>query len=59
VATYAMCQFIAAPALDILSDRFGRRPILLICLLDSVLGFLILGIGGALWVLFWVASWMV
>ncbi|OJV99270.1 MAG: hypothetical protein BGO39_17280 [Chloroflexi bacterium 54-19] len=48
---YAICQFIAAPALGILSDRYGRRPILLICLVGSTLGYLIFGIGGALWVL--------
>lgn len=49
---YAVCQFAAAPGLGALSDRFGRRPILLICLLGSAVGFLLLGIGGALWVLF-------
>ena len=49
---YAVCQFIAAPGLAAISDRLGRRPILLICLLGSALGFLLLGIGGALWVLF-------
>jgi len=52
MASYAICQFIAAPGLGLLSDRFGRRPILLICLSGSVLGYLIFGIGGALWVLF-------
>lgn len=50
-ATYALCQCIAAPALGVLSDRFGRRPLLLLCLLGSALGYLLLGIGGALWVL--------
>ena len=48
---YAVCQFIAAPGLGALSDRFGRRPILLICLLGSAVGYLLLGFGGALWVL--------
>jgi DHA1 family tetracycline resistance protein-like MFS transporter len=51
-ASYALCQFIAAPGLGVLSDRFGRRPLLLICLLGSVLGYLLFGIGGGLWVLF-------
>ncbi len=51
-AIYAVCQFIAAPALGALSDRFGRRSILLICLLGSAVGYLLLGLGGALWVLF-------
>ena len=49
---YAVCVFFAAPALGALSDRYGRRPILLICLLGSTIGYLIFGMGGALWVLF-------
>jgi DHA1 family tetracycline resistance protein-like MFS transporter len=51
-AAYAICQLIAAPGLGVLSDRFGRRPILFICLLGSAFGYLILGLGGALWLLF-------
>jgi len=51
-SVYAVCQFIAAPGLGALSDRFGRRPILLLCILGSAGGYLLLGIGGALWVLF-------
>ncbi len=51
-ATYAICQLLAAPGLGVLSDRFGRRPILFICLLGSAFGYLILGLGGALWLLF-------
>lgn len=51
-ATYALFQFIAAPGLGALSDRYGRRPLLLICLIGSAIGYLIFGIGGALWVLF-------
>lgn len=49
---YALCMFFAAPGLGALSDRYGRRPILLICLLGSTIGYLFLGIGGALWILF-------
>ncbi len=51
-AIYALCQFIAAPGLGLLSDRFGRRPLLMICLLGSVAGYLMFGFGGALWILF-------
>lgn len=40
----------AAPVLGVLSDRYGRRPLLLICLLGSTLGYLLFGLGGALWV---------
>lgn len=38
--------------LGFLSDRYGRRPILLVSLLGSAAGYLIFGYGGALWVLF-------
>ena len=51
-SVYAFCVFFAAPGLGTLSDRHGRRPILLICLLGSAAGYLVFGIGGALWVLF-------
>ncbi|MBS1775981.1 MAG: MFS transporter [Bacteroidetes bacterium] len=52
VAVFAICQFFASPVFGALSDRFGRKPILLISLLGSAVGYLLLGIGGALWVLF-------
>lgn len=52
MSVYALCVFLAAPVLGSLSDKYGRRPILLLCLLGSAIGYLIFGIGGALWVLF-------
>lgn len=51
-SVYAACVFFAAPGLGALSDRYGRRPVLLVCLLGSAIGYFIFGIGGALWVLF-------
>ena len=51
-SVYAVCVFFVAPGIGALSDRYGRRPVLLICLLGSAIGYLIFGIGGALWVLF-------
>ncbi|HEX4055636.1 MAG TPA: MFS transporter [Tepidisphaeraceae bacterium] len=41
---YSGCQFIAAPILGAISDRFGRRPVLVFSQLGSSLGYLLLGI---------------
>ena len=49
---YAGAMFFATPALGKISDRVGRRPVLLISVLGSAIGYFVFGIGGALWVLF-------
>ncbi len=49
---YAGAQFFAAPALGKISDRLGRRPVLLVSVFGSAVGYFIFGMGGALWVLF-------
>ncbi|EYB66581.1 major facilitator superfamily transporter [Deinococcus phoenicis] len=51
-AAYAFLSFFSAPVLGALSDAYGRRPILILSLLGSALGYLVFGIGGSLWVLF-------
>lgn len=51
-ALFAFCEFIASPTLGLLSDRFGRRPVLLLSMAGSAIGYLLLGWGGALWILF-------
>jgi len=43
IASYSMCQFLAAPLLGNLSDSYGRRPVLLYSQFGSLLGFLLLG----------------
>jgi DHA1 family tetracycline resistance protein-like MFS transporter len=45
-ATYSGCQLICAPILGRLSDRFGRRPVLLVSLAGSAAGFAIMLLGG-------------
>ncbi|MBC1457333.1 MFS transporter [Listeria newyorkensis] len=52
MSVYAICMFFSAPVLGALSDRYGRRPILIVSLLGAAIGFFVFGIGGALWVLF-------
>ena len=52
VSLYSFCQFFAAPVLGAISDKYGRRPILLFCLLGSAIGYILFGIGGSLTILF-------
>jgi DHA1 family tetracycline resistance protein-like MFS transporter len=40
---YSACQFIAAPILGSMSDRWGRRPVLVFSQIGSVLGYVLLG----------------
>ena len=52
IATYAVLQFLFAPVLGNLSDRYGRRPLLLISLFLFGINYLIAGLATSLWVLF-------
>ena len=52
IAVYALMQLIGAPILGRLSDRFGRRPILLISIFGTFLGFVLFGFATSLWMLF-------
>lgn len=52
VASYAAAQLIGAPILGRMSDRFGRKPVLLISLAGTFIGFLLLGFANSLAMLF-------
>lgn len=43
-SVYSVCQFIGAPVLGLMSDRFGRRPVLALSQAGSALGYLMLGV---------------
>lgn len=49
---YSVAQFFAAPLLGALSDRHGRRPVLVISMFGASIGYALFGVGGALWVFF-------
>src|SRR5438132_13822800 len=51
-ASYSVMQLIFTPLLVRLSDKYGRRPILLISLLGTPAAFLALGFATTLWMLF-------
>ncbi|MFV1970587.1 MAG: MFS transporter [Acidimicrobiia bacterium] len=52
LASYSLAQLLFAPTWGRLSDRVGRRPILVITLVGSAIGSLILGLAGSILVLF-------
>jgi DHA1 family tetracycline resistance protein-like MFS transporter len=51
-ASYSVMQLVFSPILGRLSDKYGRRPILLLSLTGTGLGFLVLGFATTLWMLF-------
>jgi len=51
-AIFSLCQLIAAPALGDLSDRQGRRPVLIFSLLGTVVSFVMLALAQTLTMLF-------
>ena len=51
-ATYPLMQFVGAPILGRLSDRFGRKPVLIVSQIGTLAGFILLGFANTLWLLF-------
>ncbi len=48
---FAVMQFLFGPTVGNLSDRFGRRPVLLISLLVMALDYLVMAVAGTIWLL--------
>jgi DHA1 family tetracycline resistance protein-like MFS transporter len=52
ISVYALMQFMTSPVLGSLSDRYGRRPVLLLSLLGAGLDYVIMAFSPSLWFLF-------
>jgi DHA1 family tetracycline resistance protein-like MFS transporter len=48
---YAVMQFLFGPLLGGLSDRYGRRPVLLVSLAVMALDYLVMALAGSIWLL--------
>src|SRR3954471_16016459 len=51
-ASFSLCQLIASPALGDLSDRYGRRPVLVFSLAGTVVSFVMLALAHSVVMLF-------
>lgn len=55
IASYPIMQFFGAPILGVLADKYGRKKILLVSLIGTLIGYLLFAIGilnGSIWLLF-------
>jgi DHA1 family tetracycline resistance protein-like MFS transporter len=51
-ASFSLAQLVCAPLLGRLSDRIGRKPVIVISLIGTAVGSFITGAAGVLWLLF-------
>lgn len=49
--TFAAMQFLFGPVMGGLSDRFGRRPVLLVALVVMALDYVVMAVAGSIWLL--------
>ena len=52
IGLYAACQLVSGPLLGRLSDRMGRKPLLIVSQFGTLIGFLITAFAPSLWILF-------
>nr|WP_027551651.1 MFS transporter [Bradyrhizobium sp. Cp5.3] len=52
ISAYAVCQLIAGPVVGMLSDRYGRRKVLVVSQIGTFVGFVLLALAGNLTLVF-------
>ncbi|MEI6378416.1 MAG: MFS transporter [Candidatus Falkowbacteria bacterium] len=51
-SVYSLCSFFSAPFLGALSDKYGRRPVLIASIVSTAIGWLVFALANSLWLLF-------
>jgi len=51
LSIFSLCQLFASPITGKLSDRFGRKPLLLFSQTSTLIGFILLGFANNVWIL--------
>jgi len=52
IVTYALCAGLCAPHWGRLSDRLGRKPVIMICLAGAAVSYVMLGLASQLWMIY-------
>ncbi|MEP1471202.1 MAG: MFS transporter [Halieaceae bacterium] len=52
IVSYAVCSGLCGPYWGKLSDRMGRKPVIMICLAGGALAYVMLGLASELWMVF-------
>ncbi len=52
LTSFSFFQFLSAPVMGRLSDHYGRRPLLILSQLSTMVSFVILGFANSLWMIF-------
>jgi len=51
LSIFSLCQFFASPVTGKLSDRYGRKPLLIVSQISTFIGFMLLGLANEVWIL--------
>lgn len=51
-ASFSFCSFLSAPLLGSLSDRIGRRPVIILSIISTAIGWFVFASATAVWMLF-------